>query len=416
MPQIHIEKLIFGGQALARVDGKAVFVWGALPGEDVEIEYTTEKKNFAEAVATKILNPSPDRVAPREPNFLSSSPWQILSWEAENKWKKQIAVETYGRNGGLILQDNAPEIAFDDNQYEYRHKIEFYFDMPPNGEISLAILERESTKKIPITASVLAKPILNKCAQYILAQINKNKIDISSLNKLVLKTNQTNQVIAGLFVNKKIDEMPVPLNPELIGFGIYNSQNSKALFEDGQLFLEDVILGSTLKHGLFSFFQINPPMFEQALKDIAVFTGPKTPLIDYYAGVGAISLPISRNRESVELIDNNCEAIEFAKQNIILNKTPSCTATCSSSEEILEKINKNKIIILDPPRAGLDDKIINRLLIKKPTRIIYLSCDLSTQARDINYLGQAYKISFLKLYNFFPRTPHIEGLCVLDTA
>ena len=114
------------------------------------------------------------------------------------------------------------------------------------------------------------------------------------------------------------------------------------------------------------------------------------------------------------MIDSNCNAIEIAEQNIALNKLTNCEATCAKSEEMLEKISNDKIIILDPPRAGLDKKLINRLLTKRPPRIIYLSCDLSTQARDIYHLGQAYKVSFLKLYNFFPKTPHIEGLCVLD--
>ncbi|MDP2684405.1 MAG: TRAM domain-containing protein [bacterium] len=414
MQTVHIEKLVFGGQALARVNGKAVFVWGALPGEDVEIEYTNEKKNFVEAVVVKILNPSPDRVDPREISYLSTSPWQILSWTAENKWKQQIAIETYGRHGGLILQDNKPEIFFDEREYEYRNKIEFYFDKLPNGKIYLAFLRRGQIKRIPVNGSVLAKPVLNKYAQYILAHINKLEIDSRTLDKLILKTNEKNQVIAGLLVNGNIKNIEIPLSNDLLGFGIYNAENNKPIFEDGQLFLEDKILGLKLKYGLFSFFQVNIPVFEQVLKDIAVFAGPKNELTDFYAGVGAISLPISQNRNKTELIESNYEAAEFAKENIVLNNLLNCEVICAPSETMLEKISSNRIIVVDPPRNGLDIKLVNRLLTKRPARIIYLSCDLSTQARDINYLGQAYKVSYIKLYNFFPRTPHIEGLCVLD--
>ena len=155
-------------------------------------------------------------------------------------------------------------------------------------------------------------------------------------------------------------------------------------------------------------------MFAKALKDIAAFTDVKTELIDYYSGVGAISLPISKNRARCTLVDNNQQAIEFAKHNIKANNLQNCEAICTPSENMTKLIARDKLIILDPPRAGLDDKITSRLLISTPPRIIYLSCDLSTQARDIGRLSEKYQVSFLKLYNFFPRTPHIEGLCVLD--
>src|SRR3989338_1397270 len=111
MPElIKIEKLVFGGQGLGRdAEGRAVFVWNALPGEEVEVEFLQKKKNFGEAITTKVLTPSPDRVTPIDPHFLSSSPWQMLTWEKENEWKKQIAVETYSKIGDLILHGQEPE-------------------------------------------------------------------------------------------------------------------------------------------------------------------------------------------------------------------------------------------------------------------------------------------------------------------
>src|SRR3989339_724279 len=364
MPPIHIEKLIFGGQGLARVDGKAVFVWNALPGEDVEVDYTINKKNFAEAVAVKIINPSPDRIAPQEQSFLSTSPWQILSWPAENEWKKQIALETYRRNGGLEIKENELKIESDDAQFGYRNKMEFYFDRLPDGQITLAFLNRGETTKIPADGSVLARPIINKYANYLIDFINDN--------------------------------------------------NNELTYSLGQNYLEDKIMDTAIQHGIQTFFQINLPVFERALKDIAGFVEKNTPLVDYYSGTGAITLPLAKKLQSVLLVESNPAAAEYTKTNILLNKLTNCEAICSPSEKMLEAIDENKTIIVDPPRAGLDKKIIDRIISQKPPRVIYLSCDLSTQARDIKYLSELYKVSFLKLYNFFPRTPHIEGLCVLD--
>jgi len=415
MPPIHIEKLIFGGQGLARVDGKAVFVWNALPGEDVEVDYTINKKNFAEAVAVKIINPSPDRIAPQEQSFLSTSPWQILSWPAENEWKKQIALETYRRNGGLEIKENELKIESDDAQFGYRNKMEFYFDRLPDGQITLAFLNRGETTKIPADGSVLARPIINKYANYLIDFINENKLALSVLNKLIIKCNRQDQVIAGLFLNQKLSKKLSPaLNDELISFSVFNANNNELTYSLGQNYLEDKIMDTAIQHGIQTFFQINLPVFERALKDIAGFVEKNTPLVDYYSGTGAITLPLAKKLQSVLLVESNPEAAEYTKTNILLNKLTNCEAICSPSEKMLEAIDENKTIIVDPPRAGLDKKIIDRIISQKPPRVIYLSCDLSTQARDIKYLSELYKVSFLKLYNFFPRTPHIEGLCVLD--
>ena len=110
---MKIEKIVNGGQGLAHTDDLTVFVWNALPGEEVEVQYLSKRKGIAEAVATKILTPSPDRIEPKEEFFLSSSPWQIVTPAAEDVLKQTIAVETYGRNGGLILQAEPPTIISD---------------------------------------------------------------------------------------------------------------------------------------------------------------------------------------------------------------------------------------------------------------------------------------------------------------
>lgn len=144
---MKIEKLVFGGQGLAReaqtnhkgeTVNRTIFVWNALPGEEVEVEYLEKKKDTAEAVATKILTPSPDRIEPIEPHFLSSSPWQMIAPAAETQLKQAVALETYGRNGGMILQNDPPKIISDEAHYfGYRNKIEFSFT-EHEGKMSLA--------------------------------------------------------------------------------------------------------------------------------------------------------------------------------------------------------------------------------------------------------------------------------------
>lgn len=428
---MKIEKLVFGGQGLAReaqtnnkgiTFNRTIFVWNALPGEEVEVDYLERKKDTAEAIATQILSPSPDRIPPQEPQFLSTSPWQILKPEAETRLKLEVAVETYGRNGGLILQNELPKIISDEAHYfGYRNKIEFSFT-EEDGQMKLAFYGRGSRNKHAVTGSLLAEPIINQTAQEILAWINEVKIPLRSLKALIVRSNGQGEAIAALFIKDKLEFSHFPTtSAAVLGFHLYYSTHkspasvpTELLHSTGQDYLIADILGTKLKFGLLSFFQINIPVFIEAVKDIAAFVGPKDTVIDFYSGVGAISLPLAKNRPRTILVESNSEAVAYANENITLNGLTGAEAHCIPAEKITEIIDSTSTIIVDPPRAGLHDKVTLQLLAKLPPRIIYLACDLATQARDIQRLSESYRPVFIKLYNFFPRTPHIEGLVILE--
>ncbi len=447
---VKIEKLIFGGQGLARFgdvgnrhyDGKTVFVWNALPGEEVEVEIIKRKSSYIEAIAVNILKASPERVEPKEKNFLSTSAWQILTPERENYWKRAIAAETYSKIGDLILSADNIDIGYNGTNFSYRNKIEFSFTstylktrsdatskeravMPPaptDDPISLAFFMRGGKTRYAVSESTLALPEINEAAAHVLAWINKHHIPMRSLKSLIVRANTDEQAIAALFIKDKLAFADYPgLTENLVGFQLYYSTHkspasvpTKLLHTTGQDHLVQNVLGTKLKFGALSFFQINPPVFEMALKDMAAFLDPKKPLIDFFAGVGAISLPLAMNRDETILVESNVDAAHYATKNITLNTIQKTDVHCIPAEQMLDIITSDRQIILDPPRAGLHESVVNKLLTVMPERIIYLSCNLSTQARDMKRLSSAYKPVFMKLYNFFPRTPHIEGLVVLE--
>lgn len=415
--KMKVEKLVFGGQGLGRVDNKVVFLWNALPGEEVVFNYTNNKKNFAEGLATEILVASPDRIEPKEKHFLSCSQWQILAWEKELLYKKQLSEETYQKIGNLSIPNL--EIVSDDNQYNYRNKIEYNF-IEENGNISLAIFLPESHERVVVDRCELARKELNVVAEDILDWIVEKNIEIRDLRKMILRVNQKGEVLAGLFINQKINLKDYPeLKNNLVGFSLFqkNFKGDVLLHAEGQDYLEEEILGKKLRYGLFSFFQINVPIFQKALEDISSFISQDDEVIDYYCGVGSIGLSLSAKMQTLSLVESNKEASEYAKQNIDLNKLNTknnLEVYCQPAEKIIDLINSQKVIILDPPRAGLEKTIIERIIWEKPKKIIYLSCNVSTQARDIGLLKDLYEIKFAKLYNFFPRTPHVEGLIILE--
>lgn len=416
---IKIEKLVFGGQGLGYLpDGRVCFVWNALPGEVVEVEITKDKKDFCEGVAKKIIESSPDRIEPKDDHFLACSPWQILASEQEDKWKVEMSKETYKKLANL---DWDLEMVGGDKDYEYRNKMEFGF-VENDGEISLAFFAREQLNKKAITECALADTDISQAGKTILDWIDKNKIPVKYLKSLILRSDLSGQVIGGLFVTKKMRfKHPISLDKNLVGLQVYYSNYKSRLSvpttELYSLGLDNLVIelnSVKLKFGLLSFFQINTPVFEVALKDVKQFLDKTKDVVDYYSGVGSIALSLHEHFKNAILIESNNEAVKYAKENIILNNIKNCEARLSPTEKMLDLISSDKIIIFDPPRAGLDKSVINRIVDVLPERIIYLSCNLSTQARDIKLLEDKYEVVFLKLYNFFPRTPHVEALCVLE--
>jgi len=433
--KIKIEKLVEGGQGLGYSENQAFFVWNALTGEEVEVEILNKRKGIYEARTVNIIQPSAHRIEARENHFLSCSPWQIMDWEYENEQKIAIAVEDYRRIAKLIEEDIKIldiKILSDDKIFGYRNKMEFSF-IEKDGKISLAFFSRGQKKKYPINSCELANPVINETAKKILTWINENHLTERNLKSLIVRSNKKGETIAGLFIKDKLNNLCrdkaclVPTG-KIIGFSLYYSTHkspasviTEVLYQEGQDFLIEEISGKKFKYGINSFFQVNISVFEIALNDIKKAISENNSknssnsinshLIDFYSGVGAIGLNVGANT----LVESNAEAVDFAKENIALNGIVG--AHCHApmpAEKALDFIQKDSIIIFDPPRAGLHQKVIERILEVKPQKIIYLSCNIATHARDIGLLKDTYNIKSIKLYNFFPRTPHIEGLCILE--
>ncbi|MCK9582735.1 MAG: 23S rRNA (uracil(1939)-C(5))-methyltransferase RlmD [Endomicrobiales bacterium] len=417
-----VEKLIFGGQGFAHIDGKAAFIWNALPGEEVEFCATRVKRDFIEGVTETVIVPSPHRIEQVEEHFTSCSPWQVLEFSQENYWKQAIARETFEKLSAIKLNE-LPQIESNPNeQYGYRNKIEYSFTVNESGGVSFAFFGRASHRKRPIKNCLLATESINKSASILLDWLNQQKAPLAILKTLILRSSRNGQVCAALFVKHEFEFSNYPqLSNELCAFSIHLSNplspasvSDAVLYSSGNDLLKENICGRQLNFSSDSFFQINPSLFEVALKDIEKFAGKTKDAVDYYSGVGAIGLLLSQYFQNIKLVDSCQSAIENAKENIKLNNIKNCEAFALPSEKIIELITPDKTIIFDPPRSGLHPKVVEKTIEQKPQMIIYLSCNLSTQARDISLLKEFYDLKFIKLYNFFPRTPHFESLCVLD--
>ena len=445
---VKIDRLVPGGQGIGtREDGIKGFFWNALPGEKISEYYITKKKShYFEAVAIMIENASPHRVTPEDECFLSTSPWQIMDYEYELEQKSELLAEIFRQNGleylfcGPFLatgqkrwvdthddgmtthcpQRGMQTVLTDNHDFRYRNKMEYalYWDIAEE-KIKLAFHMRGSHSKVPIDKSSIERPEIFEEALRIVEKLNRDHEEARKYQSLLLRCDQNGKVSGGLFENRK----PHPH------------------FDN----LEDVILGQKYSYSPNGFFQINIPVYEMALKEIAKHIKTEK-VLDLYAGVGTIGLSVARNK-NLTLVENNKAAYEELRRNCYsaISETvpregygPSAVsaarddgttrtgskklagsipqAILSNSEDALSYIESNQTVILDPPRAGCEKKLLEKLLEVKPKTIVYLSCNPTTQARDVKILTEKYHITNITPFNFFPRTPHLENLVILNIS
>ncbi len=411
---IEIEKLVHGGQGLGALsDGRKVFVWNAIADETVSVEIHKSKKNYAEGLAIEIIKQSPNRIEPKEYNYLATSPWQIMDFETENLWKQKITRELF-KQASIKLPKFT--IQTDSKQYNYRNKMEYSFWGDDDG-IHLALYNRGSHQKQIVNGSLLALPSIDMAANAVVRELNTSGIRAGNLKTLVVRTDQTGSAVGALYVKENTFKK-IKLPSELKGIRVYYSNpkspasvRTELLYQLGDCNLSDTLQSVSLEYDVDSFFQVNVPVFEMALKSIKKIVSNTNNLVDMYAGVGSIGLSLAT--KSVNLIENDPSTAAMA----IINAEKSglkASVIKAASEKCIDYITSTHTIVFDPPRAGLHTDILNRILEVKPPKIIYLSCNPATQVRDIAIIRDVYKIISFDLYNFFPRTPHIESLCILE--
>ncbi|MBR2989790.1 class I SAM-dependent RNA methyltransferase [Candidatus Saccharibacteria bacterium] len=408
---VKITKLVPGGQGIGTFTGKELdsadkspenmrllslvgkkgFFWNALPSETVsKFTITKNKSHYFEAIADEISETSTHRIAPKDSCFLATSPWQIMDYDYELTQKTELLKETFSQVGLDITGENVAAgpadcinlVQTDFKSYFYRNKMEYsLFWDNAEQKIKLAQHARGSHRKIPLKTSSIERPEIWQKALEIVADLNSRHEEARKYQSLLLRCNKNGDVSGGLYENGQ----------------------SHPIFNN----LEDKILDHTYSYSPNGFFQINLPVYEMALLEIKKHINTDN-VLDLYSGVGTIGLSVARDK-NLTLVESSPAAFAELEKNakgkhhVILSK----------SEETLDYIAPDQTVILDPPRAGCDKKLIEKLLEVKPKTIIYLSCNPSTQARDVKLLTSTYNITSLTPFNFFPRTPHLENLIVL---
>jgi len=415
--KIEIEKLAFGGAGVGRIQGKVFFVRDGIPGDVLDVQVTREKGSYGEAEIENILNPSPERTTPSCPVFgqCGGCQWQHINYSYQLKAKEGIFRETLGRIGGLTEVEIEP-IVPSPKEYGYRSRVTLSVELQ-KGRYFLGYHKGRSQKLIGIEGCPIAtKPIdeaIASLTRSLKSSLNRPHYPLKKIHVASDENAAYITLASSLYHEpKKLHSLSKTLN-------VYSSAENIGIAGEDEKELELTLSGLTFYSVPSVFIQANKWINEQLINTLIEYAGleGRERVLDLYSGIGNFSLHLAKRAKEVIGADVSAKAIKLAKRSAELNSIKNVTFEAIPSEFFLEKSLNGKdkfdLVILDPPREGAK-KVINGIIKLRPAKIIYVSCDPSTLARDLKMLKESgYRVLKIKLFDMFPQTYHIESLALL---
>ena len=442
--ELTIEDLGVDGEGIGKVDGMAIFVKDAVPGDRVQAKVMKMKKSYGYARLMQVLDPSPERTESRcaFARQCGGCQLQAMTYEAQLDFKAKKVWNHLIRIGG-ITDLAKPEIIGMDDPWRYRNKAQFPFGTDKEGNPVTGFYAARSHNIIPCTEcwlgveenKVILEKILNHLKTYHISTYDEVSGKGLLRHVLIRKGFTTGEVMVCLILNgrtmPKLTELVDSLRevPGMTSITInVNTKNTNVImgtemiFVWGQDYITDYIGNIKYQISPLSFYQVNPvqtkKLYETAL-EYADLKGNET-VWDLYCGIGTISLFLAQKAGKVYGVEIVPQAIDDARQNAKLNGIENAEFFVGKAEEVLpEKYEKEGIyadvIVVDPPRKGCDTAALETMVKMKPERIVYVSCDSATLARDVKWLGErGYEVKKVKACDMFPGTVHVETVVLLS--
>lgn len=454
--QVLVEDYAAEGKSLARVDGKVIFIENAVPGDIVDVKLFKNKKDWAEGFITAWHGYSPDRVEPFCSHFgvCGGCRWQMLPYEKQLLYKQQQVADNLTRIGKVELPAMAPILGAENDRY-YRNKMEYTFSnkryLLPGELHDPAITPEQNVagfhargvfdKVVDIQTCYLQEEPTNLIRHAVrdFAIANGHTFyDIKShegwLRTMQLRICTTGEVMVNLVLGyedeparKRLLDHILQRFPALTTL-LYtiNTKWNDSMHDlspqvvHGKGYVIEKMEDFQFKIGPKSFFQTNTRQGErlyQVTRDFAELTGKET-VYDLYCGTGSIGIFVSRLAAKVVGVEVIAEAIEDAKENAELNGIGHARffagdVTDICNDEFFAAHGRPDVIITDPPRAGMHEKLVRKILEMEAPTVVYVSCNPATQARDLNLLDARYAVTKIQPVDMFPHTHHIENVVQL---
>lgn len=443
---VKIEKLSNLGLGIAKVGGFVIFVSGACPNDTVKIKITKKNKNYANAEIIEIIEPSPDRIEPfcKMQKVCGACQIQYIEYNAQLKYKKQIVEDTMRNIFGEEVE--VRNVIPSPNTMEYRHKIQYPIGQTKDSKRILAGYYKSGShdlvniKYCPIQPEYCDKIIdfIRVTAQELKITGYSEKDGLGELRHVVIRTSyDSKKSLVVLVVNnsslskniKQLGEKIYNTLDNIQGVAVnYNNKKTNLILGDktditfGEGYIEEKLCDKMFKVGAKTFFQVNPPSADNIfryVKDYIKNNFDKPTILDAYAGITAFGICLSDTASKVVSIEEVKESVELAESIINENKINNIelhqgdTGKFLSNETLLGR--QFHVTILDPPRKGCTPNSLDYALKLTKGKIIYVSCNPATLARDLKYLKEhGAKVEYIQPFDMFPHTYHIENVAIID--
>ena len=460
MEKITITDVAAEGKALAKVNDLVMFVPYVVPGDVVDLQVKRKKNKYAEAVAVKFHEYSPKRAVPfcQHYGVCGGCKWQCLSYEDQIKYKQKQVTDNLTRIGKVELPEISPILGSEKTEF-YRNKLEFTFSDKrwlTEEEVKAEVKYDQMNavgfhipgafdKVLAIEKCWLQDDISNQIRNTIRDYAYEHGLAFYNirnheglLRNLMIRTSSTGELMVLLQVrvsaDKDLDDTKSLLAhvadkfPQITSllYVVNNKCNDTINDLDVEVFkgndhIFEEMEGLRFKVGPKSFYQTNSEQaynLYKVARDFAGLTGDEL-VYDLYTGTGTIANFVSRQAKKVVGIEYVPEAIEDAKVNSAINGIENTLFYAGDMKDMLTQdfINEHgrpDVIITDPPRAGMHNDVIDVILFAEPKRIVYVSCNPATQARDLQLLGVKYKVMAVQPVDMFPHTHHVENVVLLE--
>ena len=432
----------FQGEGIAKIEGFTIFIPNAIKGEKVKILIVKVLTSHAFGKITEIITPSKRRIESDCATYKRCGGCSLRHIQYEETLKmKQNAVQSLV-NKTLKTKIQVQETLGMESPYHYRNKAQYPIGVNKEGKPVMGVFANRTHEIIPIHKCLIQNKKTEKLAKFVFDFIVKNKISIYNektgkglVRHIVTKIGiKTNQIMCVLVINGR----DIPKEKELVEEIQAEFPNVKSIIKNintkntnvilgtqnidlyGNGYIEDKLGDYTFKISPLSFYQVNPVQAEKLYLlgiDGANIT-KKDVVFDLYCGIGTISLFMSKFAKKVYGIEIVEEAVVAAKENAVINQVDNVDFIAGDVEKVLDDFVNSKgiipeIIMVDPPRRGLDNTTIENILKVKPKRLVYISCNPATLVRDLAKLEELYDIKGIKPVDMFPFTSHIETVTVL---
>jgi 23S rRNA (uracil1939-C5)-methyltransferase len=440
--EVQIDSLAHGGAGVGRAEaGFVVFVRGAVPGDRVRARIGKAKRSFAEAQLTEVLEPSPDRIEPRSTH--PGAPWQVLPYELQLSTKRAQVADALQRLGGFE-EPPVGDIVPAGEQWRYRNKVEYSFGQAEDGELVLGFHRPGRWDLIdPLEQDILASERVDAVREEVLAWCTAEGLSPYDRaghggflrNLVVREGRRTGELQVRLVTSKGAfahDEFAAAVSSESVLWTQAETvaettrEGEDRTLKGRSKLAEELQIGSERLRFAISphaFFQTNTEMAERLYGQAAHAAGltGRERVFDLYCGIGTISLALALDAAEVVGVESVeravADAIENARANGVDNARFYAGDVRTAVRPLLEEEGGADVVVVDPPRAGLSQKIVRRVLEVGAQKIVYVSCNPTTLAPNARQMADAgYALRSVTPVDMFPQTPHIECVALLERA